>query len=352
MKKSLLSQFYTDIKVQHENIVSKGLAYIIESSENVKKTIQNFVKREFGIELPYLSYSIQNFQKENGIPDISGITEDNKERLIFEAKFEADLTEKQPIKYIERLDKNSILIIICPSSRTLYLENRITKKLKNQSINYEEINENVLKIGSKIITIQTWTNIFSIIKTALIQDNNHEGLADLFQIQSLSELIENESFLPISNNELSPKFAKRALSYYGFLDNLIEKLIKEDFIDKKGLNRTGQQWGYVRYCKTKHNPFELGLCLDFEYWAKYENTPFWLTIYIHQRDKNIEISQKFDNKFKNKKKILKTNIYKDRSSKIYFPIFISANKTENELLLDFSKRLIKIIEYFVTELKN
>jgi len=96
-------------------------------------------------------------------------------------------------------------------------------------------------------------------------------ISDIDQIIGFCDSIDSNAFLPIQSDDLSPKYAKRINSYYDLIDKVVDELKKREIVDTIGLKATPQRFGYTRYLNTKS--FGISLNLQFEYWAKYADTP-------------------------------------------------------------------------------
>lgn len=278
--KSLLGQFYNRIKGSQEDIASEGLVYILKQSLESRKVINQIIKFNTNFTFSDLTYHTQNVGKNLERPDISGIDETGKEVLLIEAKFWASLTHNQPNGYLKRLEDNTVLVFLVPTlrTRTVFEEvkSRILEEHQDLEINSDNLSI-VIKSSQKHIIIKSWNEVLSSIKSKIEQTNNISLLSDLNQIIGLCETIDQNSFQPITDEDLSPKIPKNINSYYEIVDKVVDELKNREIgISTKGLVKTPQRYGYHRYFSTK----ELGLnfALKLDLWEKCADTPFWLSI--------------------------------------------------------------------------
>jgi hypothetical protein len=276
---SLLGQFYNRIKGSQEDIASEGLVYILKQSLESRKVINQIVKANTNLTFSDLSFQTQNVGKDLERPDISGKDETGKEVLLIEAKFWASLTHNQPNGYLKRLKDNTVLIFLVPTlrTRTVFEEVKIRILEENQDLVIDTDNLGILiKSSNKHIFIKSWNEILNSIKSKIEQTNNINLLSDLNQIIGLCETIDQNSFQPITDEDLSPKIPKNINSYYEIVDKVVDELKNRETNNIKVLNRTPQKYGYHRYFITKQ--FEVAFALKLDLWEKYADTPFWLSI--------------------------------------------------------------------------
>ncbi|MBD0777629.1 hypothetical protein HPE56_07480 [Maribacter sp. ANRC-HE7] len=279
---SLLGQFYNRIKGSQEDIASEGLVYILNQSLECRKAINQIVKANTNLKFSDLTYKTQNVGRDLERPDISGKDEEGKEVLIIEAKFWASLTSNQPNGYLKRLKDNTVLIFLVPTlrTRTVFEEvkNRILEEYINNDVDYNSDDLTIIiKPSQKHVFIKSWNEVLSMLRSKIEQANNITLLSDLNQIIGLCETIDQNSFQPIKDEDLSPRIPKNIVSYYHIVDKVVDELKNRNVeISIKGLVKTPQRYGYHRYFKTEK--FGLNLALKLDLWEKYSDTPFWLSI--------------------------------------------------------------------------
>jgi len=334
---SLLGQFFPLIKGSQEDIASKGLAYVLQTSKTAKDSLNKYLYNNTNIVFENINYVTQSIGENLERPDISGIDNNGNEVIIVEAKFWATLTNNQPIEYLKRLNDNSILVFICPKLRKISLFEEIDLKLKNTNIEYEVLNNNFRLQNNIYIHIIDWNTLLNLIKQTLLQNN--ENISDIEQIIGFCEIIDNNTFLPINDNDLSPSIARRINSYCDLCDKIIDYLKIHSAINMGTLKATGQKYGYTRYFAYKN--YGNALDLSFKYWESIFSTPFWLTI------KNMgEKIWDQPNDLKNKLKTIsiKTNIkIHDINGVFVFSLIPKINNIEENVIDGIAQDIIKIL---------
>jgi len=343
---SLLGQFYTRIRGSQEDIASEGLVYILQRSKGARLAINKILKSDCGIELSDLTYSTQIRGEKLERPDISGFDQSGKETIIFEAKFWSSLTNNQPIAYLNRLKNDSVLVFICPSLRVRSLWDEITKRINATSLNFTMNNEShsIILQNTKYLLIKTWDEILGILRVHLSQENNQSLISDIDQIIGFCEIIDSNTFLPIQDDELSPKIPKRISSYYNLIDKIVDELHKRGKFETTGLHATARRWGYIRYGKV--DDFALSFALDFEYWAEFADTPFWIGIKkVAEIEGKIEwiVTEALKISCKNFESISGIKLYY-KNQMPYFPLFPLEDTTEDLVIRNISEQILTIMD--------
>ncbi|MGM0609442.1 MAG: PD-(D/E)XK nuclease family protein [Candidatus Muiribacteriota bacterium] len=274
---TLLGYFYTKINMPHEDIVSEGLVYILEKSIKSKNAIFDIIATETNIPMSNLSLSLQSTGEHQERPDISCLDSDGKELLIIENKFWASLTYNQPNTYLERLKNDGVLLFIVPEKRKRIIYDEIAARVDSQFESIIEAEPFKIKLvnNNKFVLVKSWTEILNLIKYSLETEDNKSLLSDLNQLIGLCENVDKNSFLPITDQDLSPSIPRKVLSYYDVANCIVDELLinNKDF-NNKGLFRTPLQVGFCRYFRS--NKLGLGCSVRFDLWSEYHDTPFWL----------------------------------------------------------------------------
>ena len=339
---SLLGQFFNSIRGSQEDIASKSLAYIMEKSDSAKNVFKKIIKNKTNINCGIVKFVTQNVGKNKERPDISGIDSNGNEKIIIETKFWSSLTDNQPVEYLNRLNEQTVLLFICPKLREFSLFDEIETKLITSNISYKKDNELILVDNEKYIFIIDWNYILDMIKQSLIENNEKIFVSDIDQIIGFCEIIDNNIFLPMQDYDLSPNIARRIISYYNLLDKVYDKLkieIKANKGDSGRLQSRGQRFGYSVYCMI--NNYCITLELQFPFWQKIADTPFWIAI-------NTEWSkpQPIDFKDKLKKISIKIGIKlyeNDSNDLLYFALRPKINEIEEVVINDLSNQIIMIM---------
>ena len=224
---SLLGQFFTSIKGSQEDIASKSIAYILENSNTAKNVINEIIFNKVNLAFNNIKYLTQKIGKNKERPDISGIDEQGNEKIIIEAKFWASLTFNQPVEYLNRLKDQTVLIFICPKLREFSLFDEIETKIISNKMVYKKMNNIIIVNNNKYVFLIDWMSILETMRYSLKEKNENNFVSDVDQIIGFCQIIDNNTFLPIQEDDLSPSIAGRISFYYDLLDKVFEKLKNE-----------------------------------------------------------------------------------------------------------------------------
>ena len=340
---SLLGQFFTRINGSQEDIASEGMVYVLQSSKYARDSICKLINSYTGFDFQDINYITQFIGEKKERPDISGINKNGSEVIIMEAKFWASLTENQPVEYLNRLKPNSVLIFICPSLRIISLNNEIQVKLKESKTNFINKGNAFFIEEKKHIIIFDWKIILENIKDTLVNHNERVLISDIDQIIGFCEIIDNYSFLPIMNCDLSPSIPKRINSYCDLLDKIVEKLKSNIEYIIKGSRATPQKYGYTIYFSTER--YGLALEINMKMWELYADTPFWYTVKYggNTWDQPQEL------KIRLKEISLKYgfNIYQNTNNDLSIAIYPKTNEVEDIVINDIVNKIMMIMNDLV-----
>jgi len=338
---SLLGQFYNRIKGSQEDIASEGLAYILQRSKSARNALQKIIKLESGLDFEDINYTTQNVGEKLERTDMSGYNFDNQEVIILEAKFWASLTDNQPIGYLERLNKNSILVFICPTLRVRPVFDEVKKRIFDAKMEFEtNLDNHFIKLSNnKNVIVKTWSEILGVIRFQLIQDND-QYLSDIDQIIGFCETVDSNAFLPFQRKDFSPSNAKRINSFYDIADKVVDELKKCELADTTNLNATPQKYGYTRYFRI--GTMGISLNVRFDFWEKIADTPFWLCFRDDINGKNWIHTDYF----KKETKIIASKFsiitYENSKKDLFLPVFPVVEQTEDVVVKNIVEEIIKL----------
>jgi hypothetical protein len=363
MTKSLLGQFYSQIKGSQEDIASRGLAYILNESQNARNAINEMLVSCGLKNIDITEYETQVTTKdvdgESEIrPDIIGF-EDGKEKLIIETKFWSSLTQNQPVKYLNQHNESPVLMFICPEKRIGTLSFEIKKKLVDAQLiaeQQEHPNKHIFTIrGSRHVVIRTWNDVIKTIQLQLDEKNEQGLISDLWQLKGFCDIIDSDMFQPFQYEDFSPCFAKKVLSFYKIVDGVIEQLKSEKKADTTNLTYGGSNPDYIKYFNLVENnkkTFGCGLGIRLNILAKGDiaDTPFWFYIKeLGDANRWQKQSQSFKTHLKSVARIENTRYYEDKVSLFKGELFLAIpidsliGKMEEDVINDIVGRIERII---------
>ncbi|MEC5396193.1 hypothetical protein, partial [Bergeyella sp. RCAD1439] len=114
------------------------------------------------------------------------------------------------------MEENSILVFICPTLRKKSIFTELKRKLFEENIYLSENKELLTFVteNNKHILIQSWNEVLEPIKNLLKENQDERLVSDVDQIIGFCEVIDKNSFIPLTENDLSPEIGRRINSYY------------------------------------------------------------------------------------------------------------------------------------------
>lgn len=334
---SLLGQFFNRIKGSQEDIATEGLNYILNRSAAARKALLTIIENQTRLQLPELIFQTQVIGEYLERPDIVGRTGDGGEILIIESKFWSSLTANQPTTYINRFKKTeSILLFICPSLRVISLWQEILDRLPNDYLNSNK-NYHCFN-NSQHIILKSWSDVLITIREYLVQKNEYLLISDVDQIIGLCNVIDQNTFLPLTDDDLSPAVPRRISSYYDLVDKVLDEIKVDLPIELSGLKATAQRTGYIRYFRYQN--LGLSLHLNYRLWKDELDTPFWLGF---QRVSSPAWS--IDEEIQNRVHLSGKRFYYNSSRVPHYPLKPLTNSVEESVVKKLASDAIDIIKY-------
>lgn len=352
---SLLANLHNRIKGSAEDVATLSLFYILENSIESRQAFVNLIYSIVGFnEKPNLSFILQSTGENSERPDMAGMDDFNREKFLFEAKFWAGLTENQPKGYLERLNKNKEvlekgLVFISPHKRIISLWGELTRICEGMEI--EQIDDNkssdhrCIKANGVHLSIVSWNQIINAMLNAL--EINSPFHNDLLQLKGLCDLMDENAFLPFRPEDFGLDRANRFIDYYKTVDNIADELINKMGVSSSGLKATPQYAGYCRYLRWK----DYGFAVQFncQYWKKYRETPFWLTIKKISDNKWIYAKDEWEKLASQKNKDQNVYYFDKKQEYIVFPLYSPVYLNEREVTDHMCKSIDKIFKVISNE---
>ncbi len=278
MRKSLLGHLYTHIRGSSEDVATMALQYLLTYYDSLQESFNDLLATKLCRTFDKnTSYECQSVGDDLERPDMSGTDDNGNEIILCEMKFYAGLTSNQPLGYLKRLknEKGIGLVFVCPKARMVSLWDTLLGKCGG---NVETVGEMCVAVDGINMTILSWEEVLlALTQTANAKEKS--SLADIEQLKGYCEQMENDSFIPVREEELGAYEAKKYERLMYILDRVVESLLADKSIsaDTKGLKATAYRHGYVRYIRV--NDLCVDLRIDLEIWRndKYVDTPYWIS---------------------------------------------------------------------------
>ncbi len=263
-----------------EDIAVLALGYILSTSEGAVRGLENVLKTG-GVEVGAISPDVRTqASDEKGRPDLSCRDENGKERVLIEAKFQAQLTARQPVDYLKRLppDRPSVLLFVVPTGRFELLWTELSRRVNADGVELllEKKDTNLLSAnvgGERRLMLTSWANLLNHMAVQVKAKKDSRAACDIRQLQGLALQDDKEAFLPLRAEELRSEFPRRVLGLQRLTQDAFERVCKSERVDCSGL-RGNPPWS--RYMRLAGAGATIGVYFDL--WAQSRDTPLWLIL--------------------------------------------------------------------------
>jgi hypothetical protein len=272
-----------------ENLVTEAVAFIVNRSPAMREALRRLVGRT-GIELPPLTtFRSQASDHKGNIPDLIGLDTMGTERLFIENKFWAGLTANQPAGYIKRLpaDGGAVLVFVVPSKRLPIVWTELASSAMNRGmclppeqlagdLRFARLPSSSTAPGaSTVLAATTWNAVLESLDDAARDSGETTASADIAQLRSLCDMMDNAAFLPVRTEELTNlEVPQRLIGLADLVSDLSKKAVAEKIADSQGL-KEGHTW-YSTGRWLKIGKAEAWLGIDHKKWRRYGISPLWI----------------------------------------------------------------------------
>ncbi|MFZ0088139.1 MAG: hypothetical protein WAL63_01440 [Solirubrobacteraceae bacterium] len=120
----------------------------------------------------------------------------------------------------------------------------------------------------------SWRALLGSVRAA-VMDRGEVGLAgDVEQLLGLSELEDEEAFLPVTVEDLATPTPRRVQQFMELVEALCRRGVQIGLLHRSGQRSVGVLGKYTRYVAA--GPIQLGVSVDLGRWARQRQTPLWV----------------------------------------------------------------------------
>lgn len=273
-----LSPWFT---AQNENIAVEALGYILKKSSASLEALDDVVRTGVRNVNPVAEVRTQAVGRDGTRPDLVGVDEGKVERVLIEAKFWAELTDRQPVAYLDRLpvDGPSVLLFVAPDERigTLWRELRRRAEAAGKRLIEIDSERKCVNLDGtqQHLMLVSWTGLLDRISARTSDATEPDIEADIRQLRGLADSADKTGFKPIreSGEDFGPD-SRRMRDLRLLVDSATDRGVAAGWASKKGLNRARRSYGYGRYLRLAGSEVWFGVNVDR--WKHDGQTPLWL----------------------------------------------------------------------------
>ena len=262
----------------------EALGYILKKSSASREALDDVVRTGVRNVNPVAKVRTQAIGRDGTRPDLVGVDEDKVERVLIEAKFWAELTDRQPVAYLDRLpvDGPAVLLFVAPDERigTLWHELQRRAEAAGKRLLEVDSERKCLNLDGtqQHMMLVSWTGLLDRISAHTSDAEEPDIEADIRQLRGLAESADKTGFKPIreSGEDFGPD-SRRMRDLRLLIDSATDRGVAAEWASKKGLNRARRSYGYGRYIRLAGTDVWFGVNMDR--WKHDGQTPLWLNFW-------------------------------------------------------------------------
>lgn len=231
-KASLLDHLADRFHLAPENVATAALQSVLRSSRVTAGGLETYLRALTPGLAGGLSYLEQFAGDGGGIPDVAGVAENGNTPVLIEAKFDASLTEHQPVTYLGQLPAGqpAALLFVVPSRRVERLWPEILNRARVAGLSAVEQSAGAdlrhARIGRHVLALTSWRALLETLRAAAVADADGRAAADLDQLAALAESRDARAFRPLQAEELCrPLPPGRMEDLSNLIDQAVDRLV-------------------------------------------------------------------------------------------------------------------------------
>lgn len=268
-----------------EDLATRGLSHVLASSTPARAAFNALLGFPEGTR--WEAQHVLPDEDATGRPDLAGYAS-GQVRGFVEAKFDAGLTEAQPLEYLHALPDGGRLVALVPQSRSKYLTEELLRRCTDHGYSVgSEGPEHVVSSRDRSwrLVVVTWDDVVGHLRRATNRPDARDAHDDLAQLQDLVDNIQGRLWTPTAPDQLSSsELPQLNLQIIGLVLDLADQLRPHGF-ERRGkalswisgsvavqIGREGRQLAYI-------------VRNDWSLWRDSAATPLYLAIHWEWRER-------------------------------------------------------------------
>ena len=269
--------------VHPENLATEALSFILRTSPAASRAFTSFV-RDTGLDDPgSLRFDTQQGGLERSIPDMKCRDEEGRLRVVVENKFWAGLTENQPVTYIRELLAGvaALVLFVVPKARLELVWNEIVVRCRDAGIPVSGVEKPpTIKAadigGGHHLAATSWGVLLDALSIAATSAGETDTCNDITQLQGLCRRMDEESFLPLSGDELTNLgMARRIINLSDLPFDIVNEAVSRGLCSRKGVRETNYRYGSGANMRIGKYTSWVGF--DVLAWRRWGASPIWVS---------------------------------------------------------------------------
>lgn len=293
----LLAHLSARFTRSEEDLATESLIFLLRTCPAAAAGLRACVQ-ELGVDLPDdLVFHSQVGDPQTGRPDLVATDDAGDERLIIEAKFWANLTISQPGAYLTRLapTQPSLLLVVAPQVRLATLWTDLLTNL-NEAGTHPVITgapivppapsdvspvagRYALRLSSlHLLALVSWRAVLDAVDERLIAAGEIARAADLAQLRTLTEQMDQRAFIPLRAEDLDTRTGRQVHSAALLVDRLRDGLKDDDPVEREGQNASHGRVFHGWRLRPRHCQKRMWVGFYPRAWAQYGRSPLWVQV--------------------------------------------------------------------------
>ena len=239
-----------------EDLSTEALAYILNRSDVATEAFRELLQQAGANVSPIHEAQTQVVKEGGERPDLVCLDGDGNEHVLMEAKFDALLTENQPVNYLRYLpkDRNSALLVVAPRRRLESLWDEMMQRIRAEddfTIGDERKDENVISASvgdGRTFMLTSWDHLLGLLKTRVRAADDEGTLRSIVELEGVVDY-ENLNAFYAPSGKLSDLDDENRERFRKLVYEAIEEARREGWADTTGLAPAYSVSGYLRYFK-------------------------------------------------------------------------------------------------------
>jgi hypothetical protein len=271
--------------VSEENLATEALTWLLRDPSANSALCS--LARAVGARIPDgLTFVGQVGSPDTGRPDIVGTDENQRVRLLIEAKFAAGLTAQQPRGYLTLLGDAApgLLLVVAPSARlgTLWSEllhatPETAASAPSPSAPLEGDLMRTAVGGNRVLALASWRHVVTHILEALNASGNRPLAQDAEQLLALTEVMDSQAYAPVRPGDYGPGEARRVQQLQGLIDGVRDRARQSDRVEQAGRSSHGRIF-YGWYLRSRATSKSLWFGFLPRLWDREGISPLWMQV--------------------------------------------------------------------------
>jgi len=273
---AILSAMLTLVR-SPEDLATRGLNHVLASSAPARAAFNALLG--FPDETRWAAQQVLSDDDATGRPDLAGHAS-GQVRGFVEAKFDAGLTEAQPLQYLHALPDDGRLVALVPQSRLNYLTAELLRRCTNQGYSVAVRGREHVVSSSELswhLVVVTWDDVIGHLRRATNRLDAREAHDDLAQLEGLVDTIQERLWAPIAPELLSSsELPQLNLQIIDLVLDLADRLRAHGF--ERGNTASWKSGGVGVPIDCKGGKLAYLLRSDWKLWRESAASPLYLAI--------------------------------------------------------------------------